>query len=186
MIEVDNGIGNDQVVVIDIEYQIIDRPQYGKTIEKVPSMIRIIEEETIEEHKIIEDKPLEGNIEVTMGGGRGRSRLRDRQCSETFRSNDRSGTRSGSGSRGSPNRDRIRCFKCREYDQFAKDCPNVTVAENNQTEQMQQMIDSEEQEDGSFKLIRGKNEGTTFLPLKHQQPTSGCQFNLLKIWKMYV
>ena len=28
-------------------------------------------------------------------------------------------------SRTSTNRDRIRCFKCREYYHFAKDCPNL-------------------------------------------------------------
>ena len=30
----------------------------------------------------------------------------------------------GSGSRISTNRDRIRCFKCREYDHFANECIN--------------------------------------------------------------
>ena len=29
------------------------------------------------------------------------------------------------GSRNSTNRDRIRCFKCREYDHFANECPNL-------------------------------------------------------------
>ena len=29
------------------------------------------------------------------------------------------------GSRTSTNRDRIRCFKCREYDNFANECPNL-------------------------------------------------------------
>ena len=29
------------------------------------------------------------------------------------------------GSRTSTNRDRIRCFKCREYDHFASECPNL-------------------------------------------------------------
>ena len=35
------------------------------------------------------------------------------------------GTRSGSNSRVTTNRDRIRCFRCREYDHFANECPNV-------------------------------------------------------------
>ena len=39
----------------------------------------------------------------------------------------------------------MRCFKSREYNHFAKDCPNATVTEKNQTEQMQ-MFYSEEQE----------------------------------------
>ena len=31
--------------------------------------------------------------------------------------------RSRSGSRASTNRDRIRCYACREYDHFARNCP---------------------------------------------------------------
>ena len=32
---------------------------------------------------------------------------------------------SRSGLRTSTNRDRNRCFKCREYDHFANECPNL-------------------------------------------------------------
>ena len=32
-------------------------------------------------------------------------------------------------------RDRIRCFKCREYDCFAKDCLNISDTEKEQSEQ---------------------------------------------------
>ena len=35
------------------------------------------------------------------------------------------------------NRDRIRCFKCREYDHFTKDCPTSQVEK--EPEQIQQM-----------------------------------------------
>ena len=38
----------------------------------------------------------------------------------------------------SANRDRIRCFECREYDHFAMECP--TRRENRETEQIQQMF----------------------------------------------
>ena len=34
-----------------------------------------------------------------------------------------SNSRSRSGSRPSTNRDKIRCYKCREYDHFVRDCP---------------------------------------------------------------
>ena len=47
-----------------------------------------------------------------------RSRERERRS--------RSPSSSRSGSRVSTNRDRIRCFKCREYDHFANECPNQT------------------------------------------------------------
>ena len=37
----------------------------------------------------------------------------------------RSPSSSRLGSRTSTNRDRIRCVKCREYDHFANECPNL-------------------------------------------------------------
>ena len=64
--------------------------------------------------------------------GRGRSRSRERKFSSNFRRNDRSSSSSRSGSRGNTNRDRIRCFKCREYDHLAKDCPNMSETEKEQ------------------------------------------------------
>ena len=39
------------------------------------------------------------------------------------------------------NRDRIRCYKCREYDHFVKDCP--TSREERELEQLQQMLNLE-------------------------------------------
>ena len=48
-----------------------------------------------------------------------RSRERDRNRRS------RSPSSSRLGSRTSTNRDRIRCFKCREYDHFANECPNL-------------------------------------------------------------
>ena len=41
------------------------------------------------------------------------------------------------------NRDRIRCYKCREYDHFTKDCP--TSREEKEIEQVQQMLNLDEQ-----------------------------------------
>ena len=35
------------------------------------------------------------------------------------------GTRSRSNSRVTTSRDRVRCFRCRKYDHFAHECPNV-------------------------------------------------------------
>ena len=45
-------------------------------------------------------------------------------------------------SRASTNRDRIRCFKCREYDHFAKDFPNSQTEK--EPEQIQQMYNLDE------------------------------------------
>ena len=49
-----------------------------------------------------------------------------------------SNSRSRSGSRASTNKDRIRCYKGREYDQFARDCS--TSREERELEQLQQML----------------------------------------------
>ena len=68
---------------------------------------------------------------ITRSYGNGR----DRSCS-----NDRS----RSGSRASTNRDRIRCYACREYDHFARDCPNSR--EERDLEQLQHMLNMEEQD----------------------------------------
>ena len=43
-----------------------------------------------------------------------------------------------SGSRASINRDKIRCFECREYDHFTRECP--TRQASREVEQIQQMF----------------------------------------------
>ena len=64
---------------------------------------------------------------------------RDRSCS-----NDRS----RSGSRASMNRDRIRCYACREYDHFVSNCPNSRKERD--LEQLQHMLNIEEQDHRSL------------------------------------
>ena len=61
---------------------------------------------------------------------RDRSRTRDRSLmprrSDSRRHdnpNANLGTRNRSNSRVTTNRDRIRCYRCREYDHFANECP---------------------------------------------------------------
>ena len=64
------------------------------------------------------------------------SRFRGRQYSNNRR-NDRSNSRSRSGSRASMNRDRIRCYKCRENNHFAKGF--LTSKVERESEEIQQM-----------------------------------------------
>ena len=102
--------------------------------------------------------------ENTRGYGRQNSRgeYRDNRCNDYNRSRDRSrertfsrnygnnrdrsssNSRSRSGSRASTNRDRIRCYNCREYDHFVRDCP--TSREERDLEQLQQMLNLEAKE----------------------------------------
>ena len=77
---------------------------------------------------------------------RGGSRSNDRQ----FRGNDRRNNRGVSNSRSRPssrvntNIDRIRFFKCQEYDHFTRDCPTMQV--DREVEQIQQMFNMEEEQ----------------------------------------
>ena len=77
---------------------------------------------------------------------RGRNRSRERTFTRNYSSDrDRksSNTRSRSGSRASTNRDRMKCYKGREYDHFARDCPNSR--EERDLKQLHQMLNMEEQ-----------------------------------------
>ena len=72
---------------------------------------------------------------------RSMNRSRERSFSRNY-GNDRtrstSQSRSRSGSRASTSRDRIHCYKCREYNHFAMDC--ATCREEREIEQLQQML----------------------------------------------
>ena len=73
---------------------------------------------------------------------RNRSRLYERQNRDRRDSRNISNSRSRSGSRVTTNRDRIRCFECRAYNHFARDCP--TRQTSREAEQIQQMFNMDE------------------------------------------
>ena len=73
------------------------------------------------------------------------SRSSKRQFVDYSTRNDRSSnSRSRSGLRSSTHRDRIRCYRCREYDHFTKDCPTTKVEK--ETDQIQQMFNLDEEQ----------------------------------------
>ena len=80
---------------------------------------------------------------------RDRNRSRERTFVRNYR-RDRSSSsdRSRSGSRASTNRDRIRCYACREYDHFARNCSNYR--EERDFEQLHHMLNMEEQDHRSL------------------------------------
>ena len=82
---------------------------------------------------------------------RDRNRLRERAFVGNYR-RDRSSAsdRSRSGSRTSTNRDRIRCYVCREYDHLMRDCPNSR--EERDLEQLQHMLNMEEKDHRSLSM----------------------------------
>ena len=78
---------------------------------------------------------------------RSRNRSRKRTFTRIFgikRDRSSSNSRSRSGSRASTNTDRIRCYNCREYDHFVRDCPGSR--EERDLEQLQQMLNMETEE----------------------------------------
>ena len=78
---------------------------------------------------------------------RDRNRSRERTITRNYgngRDRSSSNDRSRSGSRSSTNRDRIRCYACREYDHFVRDCLNSR--EERDLEQLQHMLNMEEQD----------------------------------------
>ena len=82
---------------------------------------------------------------------RDRNRSRERALTRSYgngRDRSSSNDKSMSGSRASTNRDMIRCYACREYDHFARDCPNSR--EEKDLEQLQHMLNMEEQDHRSL------------------------------------
>ena len=132
-------------------------------------------------------------MNITELDDRSRERVFLRSYSNN-RDRSSSNSRSRSGSQASTNRDRIRCYNCREYDHFVRDCPNSR--EERDLEQLQQMLNLEAEEQThllagrqdshtklqeSFKHMNGRDGTTTFLPLdskiggpdKYNHPTVG-------------
>ena len=58
-----------------------------------------------------------------------RGRSRDRYNDRPIQSCGRDESRSRYNSRVSANHDRVRCYRCREYDHFAPECPNIPTDE---------------------------------------------------------
>ena len=78
------------------------------------------------------------NQNYDINGNRSYERQnRDRRDGRTI-----SNSRSRSSSRVTTNRDEIRCFECRKYDHFARDCP--TRQASSEAEQIQQMFNMDE------------------------------------------
>ena len=88
------------------------------------------------------------------GYDRSRNRSRERSFLSSYNNNrnrSTSNSRSRSGSRPSMNRDRIKCYKCREYDHFVKDCP--TSKEEKEIEQLEQMLNLEDEQTSLKSLV---------------------------------
>ena len=97
-----------------------------------------------------------------------------------------SNSRSRSGSRASTNRDRIRCYNCREYDHFARDCP--TSKEERALEQLQQMLnleeeeqEQEEEEEEEEEEEQQQQQQTCLLTCRQNSPTENYRMSPLNL-----
>ena len=120
----------DNIEIIDLD----------KTIET------IIFEGTLEdtEDKIVEENMGIIGAMITTEAGIGQEKRTFSRNYDSNRDSSSSNSRSRSGSRASTNRDGIRCYNCREYDHFARNCPNSR--EERDLEQLQQMLNMEAKE----------------------------------------
>ena len=115
----------------------------------------------------------------SCGYNSGRGRSRERAFSGNYNGNrnrSMSKSRLRSGCRVSTNRDRIRCYNCREYDHFARDFPPLEKKEN-QRDYNRCLIwrknklfwwqngPVENTQITFFRLMNGRDGTTTFLPL---------------------
>ena len=105
------------------------------------------------------------------GFNRFRGRPRERPFSGSYsgnRTRSASSSRSRSGSRASTNRDRIRCYNCREYKHFARDCP--ISREERDLDQLQQMLNLEEEQQMHL------------LSIRQSSPVENSRTNPLNLW----
>ena len=98
----------------------------------------------------MEDKTAEGSIEmifigvmVTIEAGIDQEKLFSGSYSSN-RTRSTSNSRLRSGYRASSNRDRIRCYNCRQYNHFVRVCS--TSREERDLDQLQLMLNLEEEE----------------------------------------
>ena len=69
-----------------------------------------------------------------------------------IRTRSKSSSRSRSNSRVSTNRDRVRCFKCREYDHFANECPNLVLEDSDR--------ENDSARQGSLQILADSDTGS--------------------------
>ena len=67
------------------------------------------------------------NNDHTRGRSRDRHNIRPIQSRQNTLSHGRDESRSRFKSRVSTNHDCVRCYRCREYDHFASECPNIPI-----------------------------------------------------------
>ena len=120
----------------------------------------------------IKDKIAEENIRITgvmttIEEGTDQEKGNSQEIYGNNRDRSSSNSRSRSGSRANTNRDRIRCYNCREYDHFMRGCP--TSREERELEQLQQVLNLEAEEQ------------THLLTDRQNSPIANCRTSALNL-----
>ena len=130
-IEIDNSVEIDREknsdLIIDNNHK-IDIYNMDVTVREEAIDVKIIIIEVtveIKADKILENTSVMTDMTVEIGIGVDQEREgNDRRHNSP---NTNLGTRNRSTSRVTMNRDRVRCYRCREYDHFANKCPNAVT-----------------------------------------------------------
>ena len=157
------------IIEVEVRIEVITKVDLGPImyIEVVQDTTKILEAEQdiaqiIEAVMVIILEVIKGMPEIIIiednyrNQSYDRNRSFERQSRNRRNSRSMSNGRSRSGSRANTNRDRIRCFKCREYDHFARECP--TRQASIKTEQMQQMFNMDEDQTTLQTQLKGTEE----------------------------
>ena len=118
------------------------------------------------EDKIVQESTGITDVMTTIKVGTDLERTSSRNYGNN-RDRNSNNSRSRSGSRASTNRNRIRCYNCRECDHFARDCP--TSREERKLEQLQQMLNLE------------AREQTHLLTNRQSSPIENCRTRPLNV-----
>ena len=117
----------------------------GKDIGAIPEIT--IETGHIAEAKAEIEKRESRNRYRSSSGEEGQgSRAESRDRNRSRERESRYTARSRSSSHVNTNRDRLRCYRCSEYDYFARECPNALIDEESGS-------DSEDIDDSTWQML---------------------------------
>ena len=181
-------IKEQEIILIEVTGLIIEIGVHQEMIigtEEMTGLIidKVTEEKIIDKSMVSKDTELEVQVRIVTDLDKGlgtvlevginivETRVRDRRQWSRTVSRDRRGTpRSESMSRSSShvntNRDRLRCFRCSEYDQFARECPNMMTEDDSDQEDLNRAI----LQDDTLHLDYAEMEGLNMKKAKMVQP----------------
>ena len=139
-----NTVEEEEIIVTEVTGLIIELgvDQDQEMAMEIEGMIDLIIDKVTEEKisdKIMVSKDIEQFRDISRGrdeGSRDQSRDRRQRSRNVSRNRPESESRSRSSSHVSTDRDRLRCFRCSEYDHFVRECPNAMIEDDSDQEDL--------------------------------------------------